>query len=179
MNPSSIVVQCSQESFWLYTLIWGVLLPLFLAYLASAAYAFQRRRSDIEVVHKAMKDMRTLTMLALDRIAGQPVDLLAVRDSAMELISRVRLEVLHRPEFIQKMIHSTLSKFLKNADIADGQIDNETPNTVLQRQATAESELIYLVRQLTVVEALRQAWSNPGIKISFDPLLERFLNRGV
>lgn len=167
-----MIVNCTQNSFWLYNLIWSVLLPLFVAYVASAAYAFQRRKSDIEAVHKAMREMRAITMLALDRLAGLNVDLPAVRENALELISRVRLELLHRPSNVQRIIHGVLEEFLKNAEIADGRTTG-TPKDVLARQANAETQLIELVRQLTIVEALRQAWSNPGIRVSFDALIEK------
>lgn len=173
MDPKSIVVNCTQNSYWLYTLIWGVALPLFVAYVASAAYAFQRRRSDIEVVHKAMKDMRSLTMFALDRLSGNQVDSHSVRDHAMDLIARVRLELLHRPQSVQEIIHGVLVDFLQNADVADGKI-TDTPNSVLARQSKAEEQLLYLVSQMTIVEALSQAWSNPGIKVSFAPLFDRY-----
>lgn len=147
MDPKSIVINCTQNSPWLYTVIWGIALPLFVAYVASAAYAFQRRRSDIEVVHKAMKDMRTLTMFALDRLAGKQVNQQAVRDHAMDLIARVRLEVLHRPQRVQKKIHDVLVDFLQNAEIADGRM-TDTPNNVLARQTMAEEQLVNITSQL-------------------------------
>lgn len=169
MDPKSIVVNCSQNSYWLL----GVALPLFVALLASAAYAFQRRRADIEVVHKVMKDMRALTMFALDRLSGRQVDLSAVREHAMDLIARVRLELFHRPQAIQKRIYSVLVDFLQNADVADGRV-TDTPNNVLARQTKAEEDLINLIGQLTILEALKQAWSNPGISVSFTSLFERY-----
>lgn len=173
MDPKSIVINCTQSSSWLYTVIWGIALPLFVAYVASAAYAFQRRRSDIEVVHKAMKDMRTLTMFALDRLAGKQVNPQAVRDHAMDLIARVRLEVLHRPQRVQKRIHDVLVDFLQNAEIADGRM-TDTPNNVLARQTMAEEQLVDITSQLTIVEALSQAWSNPGVNVSFTSLFDRY-----
>lgn len=173
MDPSSIIVQCDQGSSWVYKIIWGALVPLFLCYVAAAAYTFQRRRSDIETINAAIKDMRALTNLALTRMSGQSVNLETVQESAMALISRVRLEMLHRPEYIQSMIHEALTSFLDNADVADG-TKQSTPNEILERQRSAEEQLINLARQLTVIEALRQAWSNPGLKVSFDNLFERF-----
>jgi hypothetical protein len=157
----------------LFQLVWSVLVPPFLAYVASAAYVLQKRRSDIEIVHKAMKNMRAITMLAIDRLDGQTVNILSVREHALDLISRVRLELLHRPANIQEMILAVLEEFLKNAEIADGR-RNEERKAILERHNSAESQLLSLVRQLTVVEALKQALSNPGIKVSFDSILERF-----
>jgi len=173
MDPQNVVVQCGDSSFWLYKFIWGALLPLFVAYIASAAYTFQRRRIDIEVVHKAMKDIRSLTTLALNQIAGLTVDQAQVRESAMELVGRFKLELLHRPAYVQKMILSVVVEVLKNADVAVGKT-TDTAEAVFARQHAAEADLINLVRQLTVRVAVAQAWVNPGIVVSFDSLLERF-----
>lgn len=173
MEPTTVVCQCEDSSFWLYTLIWGLILPLFLSYMAAAAYAFQRRRADANAIQESIREMSALTMLALDRITHGEVDLHRVRDVAMSLISRVRLESLHRPKYVQEELHRILEAFLKNAEVADGQqIDN--PKEILQRQNEAETSLLTLLRQLTIIEALRQAWSNPGIKVSFDVLMEKF-----
>lgn len=173
MEAEKILVECSNEGFWLFTLFKGVFLPLFLSYIAGAAYTFQRRRADIATVHEAIKDMQKLTKLALDRVSGSTPDIEKVREVALHLISRVKLEMLHRPEYIQKMIKDILDDFLANADVADGRAES-TPKEIIERLNIAENSLIHLVRQLTVIEAIKQAWSNPGINVNFDALLNRY-----
>lgn len=181
MEPNNIVLNCYQKSSWLYTLIWGAALPIFLAYLASASYAFQRRRSDIATACDAIKDMRLLTLAALNRVSGGTPDLERVSEITMGLISRVRLEMLHRPECVQKALLEILEEFLKNAEIAAGRAEDTTDN-ITKRMTSVEDNLLNHLRQFTVFEAVRQAWSNPGIKVSLDPLLERalrFANQSV
>lgn len=173
MDPNSIIVNCGPSSSWIYTLIWGAVLPLFIAYVAAAAYAFQRRRSDIAATHEALREMRTLTMFALERVSGEKPDIRIIRETAISLVSRVRLEMLHRPEDIQKEMHGILEDLLKNADVAKGNT-KDTTDTIVERMTSAENRLLHLLRQLTILDALRQAWSNSGIKVPFEPLIERF-----
>lgn len=149
-------------------------MPLFIAYVAAAAYAFQRRRSDIAAVHEALGEMRVLTMFALERVSGAKPDIRIIRDTVISLVSRVRLEMLHRPEDVQKEIHEILEDLLKNADVAEGKVKDST-DIIIGRMTSAENRLLNLLRQLTVLDALRQAWSNPGIKAPFEPLIARFI----
>lgn len=173
MEAESLIVHCNDESFWLYSLIWGALLPLFLAYLAAGAYAFHRRRGDIASAQDALSTMQELTLLALDRISGDSVDPRQVQDLSQNLIRRIRLEALHRPEEIQKELREVLEHFLPNAYIADGQ-KKDTPNNIVNRMNNAEHQIFDMLRRLTVLDALKQAWSNPGMQVSFDSLIERF-----
>ena len=174
MDPSSIIVQCEDKSSFLFTLIWGAAIPLFVAYVGSAAYTFQRRRADMSTILEALKDIRALTRLALDKVSGGQADLEEVRNHALDLVSRARLELLHRPEDIQKQIRVLIEEVLKNADVADGK-RQDTPKAILERSHNAENGLINLLRQLTVIEALRQAWSNPGLNVSLDARTDRFV----
>jgi hypothetical protein len=173
MEPEKIIVECSTQGFWLFTLFKTVLFPLFLSYLAAAAYAFQRRRADIATVHEAIKDMHHITRLALAKESGSNPDIENVREVVFHLVSRVKLEMLHRPEYIQKMIEKILGDFLMTADVAIGR----TPGNVIEmidRMTIAENSLIHLVHELTVFEAIKQAWINPGLGVDFDALLNRF-----
>jgi len=167
-----LLVECSHDTFWLYTFFKGVFLPLFLCYIAGAAYAFQRRRADIATVHEAMKDMQALTMLALDSVSGAGQNISKIHEVTMHLISRVKLEMLHRPQYVQEMIKEILDEFLKNADVAAGR-EESTRIEIIERMNKAENSLIHLVRELTVIEAIKQAWSNPGINVNFDSLRNR------
>lgn len=174
MEASSIIVNCEQNSSWLYMLIWGCVLPVFVAYVASAAYALERRRSDSSAIYAALIEMRALTMLALDRLAGEKTDVRKVREMALGLVSRVRLEMLNRPEEVQKEMHDILDDFIKNAEVAEGKKQDST-ETIIERMTSAERRLFNLLRQLTVFEALRQAWINPGVTVSFESLVEKFI----
>ena len=178
MDPNSIIVYCESNSSWLYTLIWALILPLFFAYIAGAAYAFQRRRSDIAAANSALAEMRALTFFALDRVSGGNPGAYKVRSTATKLVSLVRLEMLHRPEDIQKEILEILKDILINGDIADGKIQDSKEN-IIGRMTTAEDRIISLIRNLTIFEAFRQAWKNPGVINSFGPLIERFMKQSI
>ncbi|MCC4283914.1 hypothetical protein LL273_09260 [Marinobacter salarius] len=175
MDPETLTVQCS-ESFGLYSLIWGAILPLFFAYLAAAAYAFNRRRGDIASALEALDLMQELTLLALDRVSGGKVDARQVQSLAQNLIRRLRMEALHRPRSVQKQVVQVLENFLPNAYVADGQ-RTDTPNDVLKRMNEAEASLLQMLREQTILEALKQGWSNPGMSVSFDQLTERFTSK--
>lgn len=171
MEPSAIEIQC-ESSFWLYSLIWGAILPLFFAYLAAAAYAFNRRRGDGESALEALEAMDCITMLALDRMAGAKPDARQVQTLSQSLIRRVRLEAIHRPERVRSELREILEDFLANASIAAGQRD-DTFEGITSRMISAENRILSMLRQQTIYEALRQAWTNPGTGIDFDSLYEK------
>jgi len=150
----------------------GALLPLFLACVAGAAYAFQKRRADLEAIRLTLEDMRHLTSLALETINGSSTQLGKVREYSMRLITRIRLEMLHRPEYVQQELKKITEKFLEVSEITDGR-RQATPEEVFEYLPDAETALIQLLRQLTVLDALRQAWLNPGLHVSLDNLLQR------
>jgi len=156
METQKILVECTNNGLQNVAFILNIFLPIFLAYLASAAYAFQSRRADIATVYEAIKDMQLLTMLALDRVAGANVSLQEVRKISFNLISRVRLEMLHRPDDVQNEIKAVLEEFLINADIAYGKLQSN-PKEIIGRMNEAENNLIQMARQLTVLEAIKQA----------------------
>lgn len=175
MDTQKIIVECTGDGLKTFAVILNILLPIFLAYLASAAYAFQRRRADIAAVYEAIKDMQLLTIFAIDRTTGFDVNLQEVKKVSFNLISRVRLEMLHRPEYIQNDIKIVLENFLLNADIAKGELEGDVQQ-VIERMNNAENNLIHMARQMTILEAIKQAWSNHGISDEFNSLLSKYRN---
>ncbi len=172
MDANELTLRCT-DSFGLYGLIWGVVLPLFVAYLAAAAYAFHRRRGDLASALEGLDLMQEITMLALDRSAGEEVDLKEVQALAQRLIRRFRLEALHRPKEVQDNLVEIVKEFLVNAHVADGR-EVATRNEIINRMNSAEENLVHMLGQLTIIESLKQGWANPGVSVSFNQLMQSF-----
>jgi hypothetical protein len=173
MKTDGLTVICATHSTVWYTVIWGLFLPLLLAYLSTAAYAFQRRRGDFASALEGLETMSELTMLALERINGATVDSKNVHRLGSRFVRRIRLESLHRPKAVQEEMHELLEEFLKNADIADGKAAG-TGQEIINRTTAVENRIVQMLNEQTIFETLKQAWTNPGIQVSFDRISERF-----
>ena len=134
---------------------------------------YQKRRTDIDLAARMIESVREMQFLALDRLAGMPIDLGRVWRLGQFAIDRTGIEMSHRREDVQVQLLAMLNTFLKIADCADGR-EKMTPDEVIKTSHEVVEDLLVIIRALTFLETLRQAYAIPGpIKISrqtFKPL---------
>lgn len=148
------------------TLTTGLLMPGVVIFIGIAAYTFQRREYERERVAYALSLVQKLTRYAIDRNNGITVDGLGVSEASMDATSVARVEAVFRDAATRKEILAIAREIDLIVEVADGR-RQEDSDSVISRAADCENRLLDLLRGVTVIQVLRDAWRRPGFSKPF------------